>query len=55
MSDAVVEDDVSERYVRSETDGLSGPMEDLRVEIMMTKVWMMASVLGVMARATHWF
>jgi hypothetical protein len=31
----VVEDDLSERHVRSEIDGLSGPMEDLHVEIVM--------------------
>ena len=51
----VVEDDVSARPVRRETDGLSDPTEDLRVEMVMTQVWMrglMAARLGAMARVS---
>jgi hypothetical protein len=38
-------------------DGLSGRIDSLRVEIVMTKVWMLgmlATLLSVMARGFHW-
>jgi hypothetical protein len=43
--------------LRTRIDGLSDRMERLRVEIVMTKVWMLgtsAAILGVMARGFHW-
>ena len=49
------------RDLRNRVDGLGDRMERLRVDVAMTKVWMLgmllgvlATLLGVMARGFHW-